>query len=50
MKLITNPKENKSTGLNGVSAKLLRLAAKTHLTKTVANIINLSISTNHFPS
>ena len=49
MKLIGNLGENKATGLDGVSAKLLRLAAPV-LCKTVTNILNLSISTGQFPS
>ena len=42
-------KENKATGLDGVSAKLLRLAAPV-LTKTVTHILNQSILTGHFPT
>ncbi len=48
-KLIANLKENKTTGLDGVTAKLVRLTVPV-LTKTVTNICNLSILTGYFPS
>ncbi len=48
MKLIANLKENKATGLDGLSDKFLRLAAPV-LTKIVLNILNLN-KTSHFAS
>ncbi len=41
--------EHKTTGLDGVSAKLLRLASLI-LTRSITKILNTSINTGHFPT
>ncbi len=41
--------ENKATGLDGVSTKLLQLSAPV-LSKTITRLLNLSIATGTFPS
>ncbi|MBL0687420.1 MAG: hypothetical protein JJV94_06320 [Sulfurospirillum sp.] len=48
-KLLANLEENKATGLDGVSAKLLQLSAPV-LSKTITRLLNLSIATGTFPS
>ncbi len=41
--------EHKTKGLDGVSAKLLRLASPV-ITRSITNILNTSINTGHFPT
>ncbi len=41
--------ETKTTGMDGVSAKLLKMAAHV-LAKPLTNILNLIIKTNQFPT
>ncbi len=41
--------EHKTTGLDGVSAKLLRLASP-FITRSITKILNTSINTGHFPT
>ncbi len=48
-KLLANLEENKVTGLDVVSAKLLQLSAPV-LSKTITRLLNLSIATGTFPS
>ncbi len=48
-KLLANLEENKSTGLDGVSAKLLWLSVPV-LSKTITRFLNLTIATGTFPS
>ena len=48
-KLIKNLKSNKSTGFDGLPPKLLKLACD-ELSHPIANMINKSITLNHFPS
>jgi hypothetical protein len=48
-KLLSNLDVTKSTGIDGVSAKLLKLGASV-LTKSITTILNISIKTGKFPS
>ncbi len=48
-KLLANLEENKATGLDEVSTKLLQLSAPV-LYKTITRLLNLSIDTGSFPS
>ena len=47
--LIKKLKSNKSTGFDGVPPRLLKIAS-TELSHPIANMINKSITLNHFPS
>ncbi len=49
LKFLGDLNETKTTGKDGVSATLLKLAAHV-LAKPLANILNLSIKTNQFPT
>ncbi len=47
--LLADLDEHKTTGLDGVSAKLLRLASPV-ITRLITKICNTSINTGHFPT
>ncbi len=47
--LLADLDEHKTTGLDGVSAKLLRLSSPV-ITRSITKILNTSINTGHFPT
>ncbi len=47
--LLADLDEHRTTGLNGVSAKLLRLESPI-ITRSITKILNPSINTGHFPT